>query len=393
MERSGPSSTHIPFWRDVRVLMIIGQAVFLIVVALVAGVLSANVTSGMHSLGISGSYEFMDRAAGFAISITPIPFTPADSYWRAFLIGVLNTITIAVQGIVFASIVGLVIGIAQLSSNWLIARLAETYVAILRNIPVLLQILFWDQAVFLRLPRVQEAIELPGPVYISNRGIFMIAPYATETTQAWMLMLLGAFVFSGILWFWLKRRQDLTGQQSPRLLIGLSIVAVVGVAGWFFLNPRPAVLNVPELRGLNFLGGADYSRQYISLLFGLSLYTGAFIAENVRGGIQAISRGQYEAGRALGLSVGQQMRLVILPQALRVIIPPTTSQYLNLTKNSSLAIAIGYPDLYNIARTISNQTGQTVPIIGLIMVSYLSISLITSLLMNLYNRSVRLVER
>lgn len=386
-------STRPPFWRDVHVLAILGQIIFVILVVLVAALLYSNVVTSMQRIGISGNLDFMQREAGFEIGIKPIVFEPSDSYWRAFQVGIVNTISVALVSIILASLLGLVVGIAQLSTNWLVARLAEMYVAIFRNVPVLLQIIFWDQAVFLKLPRVRNAIELPGPIYFSNRGLTMIGPQATATTTSWLFCILGGVMISIIVWYVLKGVQDRTGQQSPRFLIGTGIVLASAGLGWLVLTPQPLLINVPELRGLNFDGGLDLPRSYAALLFGLSVYTGAFIAENVRAGIQGIARGQYEAARAIGLKPGQQMRLVILPQALRIIIPPTTNQYLNLLKNSSLAIAIGYPDLYNIARTINNQTGQTVPIIGIIIASYLTISLVTSLLMNLYNRSIRLVER
>jgi general L-amino acid transport system permease protein len=392
-----PSHHHTPFWRDVRVLAILGQVAFVIAVALVAGVLYANVTSGMERIGMSGSYGFMQRTAGFEISMTTFDYEPSDSYWAAFAVGVINTILVTVVGIVLATLVGIVMGIAQLSSNWLVAKLAQTYVAIFRNVPLLVQLIFWYQAVFLQMPNVRQAYEqgkdMPIPFYISQRGLYTIGPTITPTTNSWLGILLGGLVLAIALGIWLKRRQDRTGQPSPRFLIGTGIVLASGVVGWLVLSPVPLGFTEPELRGLNFQGGLRLIPEYLALLLALVIYTGAFISENVRAGIQGISKGQKEAARALGLRGGQSMRLVILPQALRIIIPPTTNQYLNLAKNSSLAIAIGFPDLFNVARTISNQTGQAVPLIGIVMLSYLSISLLTSLFMNIYNRSVRLVER
>jgi general L-amino acid transport system permease protein len=320
-------------------------------------------------------------------------YVPQDTYWRAFVVGVLNTLSVTLIGIVLATLLGVTIGVAQLSSNWLVARLAQGYVAVFRNTPLLVQLFFWYLAVFLQLPRVQEAIALPGPVYLSNRGVAMIGLVPTATTRAWLLVLAGGLVAAGVLVYWLRQRQALSGRPSPALLIGAVLVAAVGLAGLLVLEPRPFVIDVPERRGLNFRGGWQFVPEYAALLVGLVFYTAAFIGEIVRAGIGGIPKGQAEAARALGFSSGQSMRLIILPQALRIIIPPLTNQYLNLAKNSSLAIAIGFPDLFNIARTTMNQTGQVIQMIGLVMASYLTISLTTSLLMNVYNRRVRLIER
>jgi general L-amino acid transport system permease protein len=281
-----------------------------------------------------------------------------------------------------------------LSSNWLFAQLARTFVAVFRNIPLLLQLLFWYFAVFQQLlPRAADAIILPGPIFISNRGIAMTGPEFTSTAGAWFGFIGVGVVLAIGSWQWFKREQDRTGKQRPRFWIALAIVLLSALAGLLLLSPSPIQITVPVQERFGFSGGVQLDPEFSALLLGLTIYTGAFIAENVRAGIQGVSKGQKEAARALGLTNNQSMRLVILPQALRIIIPPTTSQYLNLTKNSSLAIAIAYAELFNVTRTIFNQTGQTVPIIGLIMASYLSISLATSLIMNLYNRSVRLVER
>jgi general L-amino acid transport system permease protein len=387
------SEEQIPFWRDVRILAILIQIAFMLIVALVAGMLYANMTSGLERLGITGGYVFMNQSAGFEIGVKPIAYTPADSYWRAFQVGVVNTLLVTIIGIVLATLVGLVIGISQLSSNWLIARLAHAYVAIFRNTPLLVQLFFWYSAVFLRLPRVQEAIEWPGPIFLSIKGVAMIGLNGTTTLNFWLGIILIGLVIAAAVWFTLKRRQEQTGQQSPRFLIAVAIVVLSALIGWFVVGAPPLTPSIPELQGLRFVGGFQMVPEYAALLLGLVIYTGAFIGENVRAGIQGISKGQKEAARALGLSAGQSLRLVILPQALRIIIPPTTNQYLNLAKNSSLAFAIGYPDLFSISGTILNQTGQAIQVIGLIMISYLTISLTTSLLMNLYNRRVRLVER
>lgn len=383
-----------PLWRDVRVLAILGQIIFMLVVALLLGLLVMNVVSSMQRLGMSGSYAFMNGTAGFEIAQKPIPYQPADSYWRAFQVGVVNTIIIAVVGIFLATILGIVMGVTQLSSNWLLAKLAQVYVTIFRNIPLLLQLLFWYSGVFLvQLPNVRNAIGMPDVFYLSNRGVAFVGPEFTGTAGLWLGFIVGGVLLSIGVSIWLRRERERTGRQYPLVLINLGIILCFALLGWLLLAPRPFIITAPALERFNIQGGVQLAPEMAALLLGLVTYTGAFIAENVRAGIQGVSKGQKEAARALGLSAGQSMRLVILPQALRIIIPPTTNQYLNLVKNSSLAIAIGYPDLFNVTRTIFNQTGQTVQIIGLIMVSYLIISLLTSLLMNLYNRSTRLVER
>lgn len=390
---STSSSQHhrIPFYRDVRVLAVLAQIVFVILVALVAGFLYANVTSGMERLGMSSSFDFMERSASFEILMKPIEYTPKDSYWVAFQVGVINTILVTVVGIVLATILGIIMGISQMSSNWLVAKLSQTYVAIFRNVPLLVQLIFWYQAVFLQLPNVRQAIEFPGPIFLSKRGIYMTGPSPTESTMAWLGFMAVGVIISAIAWYILVRIQDSTGLQPPRWLIAIFIMLISGGIGWLVLSPAPFSITTPALKGLNFQGGLRLIPEYMALVLALVIYTGAFISENVRAGIQGVTKGQKEAARALGLSGGQSMRLVVLPQALRIIIPPTTNQYLNLAKNSSLAIAIGFPDLFNVARTTSNQTGQALPIIGLVMISYLTISLFTSLIMNIYNRKMQLV--
>jgi general L-amino acid transport system permease protein len=387
------AGTRVPLWRNVRVLAWVAQGIFLLAIVALGAWLYGNVVAGMQRVGIGGGFNFLQQSAGFEIGVKPIPYTPQDSYWRALQVGLVNTLSITILGIVLATVLGLIVGVAQLSSNWLIARLARAYVAIFRNTPLLVQLFFWYLAVFLRLPRIQNAISLPGPVYLSNRGVVMIGLVPAETIGAWLLCLAAGLALAAGAWYFLKQRQERTGRQSPRLLVALIIVAAVALAALVVLDPAPLTVTIPERRGLNFRGGWQFVPEYAALLLGLVIYTAAFIAENVRAGIQGVARGQSEAARALGLTSGQMMRLVILPQALRIIIPPTTSQYLNLAKNSSLAIAIGFPDLFNVSRTTMNQTGQVVQLIGIVMISYLAISLITSLLMNLYNRRVRLVER
>ena len=383
-----------PLWRDERVLSLLGQAVFVAIVVLVGAFLYGNVRAALERQGLVAGFDFMQAPAGFQIG-ERASFDPSESYARAFTVGVINTLRVVGLGIVLATLLGLVAGVARLSSNWLVARIAAVYVEVIRNTPLLLQLFFWFFAVILKLPRVRESLALPGSIYLNLRGIFLPWPAPTEAFPAWRNFLVGGLILAALIWMgvaWWGRRTG-RGGFGPGLLYALAAFSLIAVGGWFVLPAPPLALDVPVLQGLNYRGGTRLSPEYAALLFGLVFYTGAFIAEIVRAGIQSVSKGQVEAARALGLKPMQVLRLVVFPQALRVIIPPLTSQYLNLAKNSSLAVAIGYPDLFSVGGTIFNQTGRALEIIGLMMFSYLTMSLTTSLLLNIYNRRVRLVER
>ena len=387
-----PPHQRVPLWRDVRVLSALGQAIFVVVIIIVGAFLYGNVRAALQRQGLVTGFDFMRAPAGFNIGDGPA-FEPSESYARAFTIGVINTLRVIGLGIVLATMLGLVAGVARLSSNWLVAKIAAVYVQIIRNTPLLVQLFFWFFAVILKLPNVRNSITLPGPIYMNVRGIYIPWAIPTETFGVWRNALLAGLVVAGLVWLGIARWERRTGRVGFAPLYALAAFALMAAAGWFVLPSAPLTPDVPTLRGLNYRGGARMSPEYAALLFGLVFYTGAFIAEIVRAGIQAVSKGQVEAARALGLRPLLVLRLVVFPQALRVIIPPLTSQYLNLAKNSSLAVAIGYPDLFSIGGTIFNQTGHALEIISLIMLSYLTMSLTTSLLLNLYNRRVRLVER
>jgi general L-amino acid transport system permease protein len=387
-----PPHQRVPLWRDVRVLSALGQAIFVVVIIIVGAFLYGNVRAALQRQGLVTGFDFMRAPAGFNIGDGPA-FEPSESYARAFTIGVINTLRVIGLGIVLATMLGLVAGVARLSSNWLVAKIAAVYVQIIRNTPLLLQLFFWFFAVILKLPNVRNSITLPGPIYMNVRGIYIPWAIPTETFGLWRNALLAGLVVAGLVWLGIARWERRTGRVGFAPLYALAAFALMAAAGWFVLPSAPLTPDVPTLRGLNYRGGARMSPEYAALLFGLVFYTGAFIAEIVRAGIQAVSKGQVEAARALGLRPLAVLRLVVFPQALRVIIPPLTSQYLNLAKNSSLAVAIGYPDLFSIGGTIFNQTGHALEIISLIMLSYLTMSLTTSLLLNIYNRRVRLVER
>jgi len=384
--------TRPPFWNNPAVRGIVYQLLFVAVVVAAGVFLVHNTLVNLHRQNIATGFGFLDREAGFGIGESLIPYSPADTYARAFLVGLLNTLYVAALGIVLATILGAVIGIARLSSNWLVSKLSQIYVETFRNIPLLLQLFFWWAMVRESAPAPRQAWQLVPGVFISNRGVNFPMPEADPVHYGMLLALILGVFGAFALRRWAKRRQALTGSQFPVVWAGGGLVLGLPLLA-FLAAGAPLRLDWPELKGFNFAGGHAVSPEFAALLIGLTVYTAAFIAEIVRAGILAVSWGQSEAAQALGLRPAQTMRLVVLPQALRVIVPPMTSQYLNLTKNSSLAVAIGYPDLVSIANTTLNQTGQAVEGIAMIMAVYLAISLTISLLMNFYNRAVALVER
>jgi general L-amino acid transport system permease protein len=383
------------FWRDIRVLKILAQVLFVLVLVLAAAYLYGNLTTNLARQGLTMGYGFMRNPASFSIGESYIPYQPSDPYARALLAGLVNTLVVSALGIVLATIVGVLAGVARLSSNWLINTFAAAYVGIIRNSPLLLQLMFWYFGIVLQLPAVSSAIELPGPIFLSQRGVYMVWAEGTATLPAWRIFIVLALLSIFIVWVVLRSmRQRASVPLSPWWNLAYFLVPALLLLIGFVIQPEPPLRAVaPQLAGFNLVGGLRLTPEFAALLFGLVVYTGAFIAEIVRAGIQAVSRGQVEAARSLGLTTGQTLRLVVFPQALRIIIPPVTSQYLNLAKNSSLAIAIGYPDLFSVAGTVYNQTGAAIEIITIMMLSYLSISLFTSLLMNIYNRRIQLVER
>jgi general L-amino acid transport system permease protein len=392
MTSAGSDHRHapVPPWRNVRVLRVAGQVAVVLAVVLLLGFLARNLTSAMSGRGLSLGFGFLDQTAGFEIGESPVPYSATDTYGQAFIVGLLNTLFVSVVGIVLATILGVVVGVARLSPNWLVSRVAGAYVEVIRNTPLLVQ-LFFLLAILLSLPRVADTIALPASVYLNQRGLFVPGPQLQATFAPWLgltafgvALAIAASVVAG--------RRAAAGRPTYRLpWLGLLALLALAVIGWIVLAPMR--FDLPVRGRFNFQGGLALSSGFTALLAGLVIYTAAFIAEVVRGGIQAVRRGQLEAARALGLSEGQTLRLVIFPQALRIIVPPLTSQYLNLAKNSSLAIAVGYPDLFKVGTTMANQTGQPVPVIVMVMGTYLAISLITSLLMNLYNRRVQVLER
>ncbi|MDR3517301.1 MAG: amino acid ABC transporter permease [Azospirillaceae bacterium] len=368
------------------------QAIAVAVIVFVAWYLISNTIANLARANVASGYAYLGREASFGISETLIDYAPNDSYGRAILVGLLNTLKVSVVGIVLATLLGTLVGIARLSSNWLLSHVAEAYVELIRNIPLLLQLLFWYTVITETLPGPRQAFRpLPG-VFLSNRGLAFPVPNADPAWSLAAAGLLLAFVGCFGVRAWARRRLAQTGRPVGILLPCLGILVGLPALAWL-IGGAPTGINMPQMQGFNLVGGVVCTPEFTAILAGLVVYTAAFIAEIVRSGILAVSHGQTEAATALGLTRGQILRLITLPQALRLIIPPVTSQYLNLAKNSSLAVAIGYPDLVSVLNTTMNQTGQAVENVVLFMSVYLTISLAIAAFMNWYNAHIALVER
>lgn len=369
------------------------QGLVLVFLVLFAAWVVHNTAANLRAANIPFGFDFLNMRAGFDISQKPINYTLDSSHAQAFKVGLVNTIIVSLLGIVFATIIGFIVGISRLSSNWLLARAATVYVETLRNIPLLLQLLFWYKAVLSVLPGPRQGFMLPLSTNLSNRGLIMPRPVVGERFDIVAWTALAAVVLAWGVARWARRRQAATGQAFPVLRVSLGIIVGLPLAVFLALG-MPLTFEIPELKGFNFVGGMVVHPELIAMVLGLSLYTASFIAETVRAGILAVSTGQTEAASSLGLRSRQTMRLVVVPQAMRVIIPPLTSQYLNLTKNSSLALAVGYPDLVAVfAGSTLNITGHAIEVIAITMTVYLALSLITAALMNWFNARVALVER
>lgn len=389
-----PRPAPVVFYNDPKVRSIAYQLVLCAVVAFLVYGATRNAIDNLERAHIASGFGFWNNTAGFDISQTLIEYSArASTYGRAFWVGLLNTLLVAGIGIVFATIIGFVVGISRLSRNWLLAKAAGGYVEIIRNLPLLLQLLFWYNAVLKALPDIRESIAIPGGAILNNRGFFLPVPIFKNGFGFVGIALLAGAVAAIAFYVWARKRQERTGQQAP--VFWLTLLLVIGLPlAVFALVGFPLGFEFPQAGRFNITGGIEVLPEFAALLFGLSIYTAAFIAEVVRAGILAVSRGQTEAAYSLGLKQGPTLRLIVVPQAMRVIIPPLTSQYLNLTKNSSLAVAIGYPDLVQVfTGTVLNQTGQAVEVVAITMLVYLIISLVTSLLMNIYNSRMALVER
>ncbi len=381
-----------PFWLDPKKRSILYQAGSVVLVGLLAWYLVSNTLHNLEKQSIATGFGFLKKEASFEIGESVIPYSAADTYARALLVGALNTVKVSLIGIVFTLILGALIGIARLSTNWLVSRMAAAYIEVMQDVPVLLQLFFWYAIFYESLPSTRQALAPVKGLFLCNRGLVFAVP---KPDPVYGYMLISAAAAACIIYVmrrWARKRQARTGQGFPVVRVSVALLIGMPLAIWL-AGGAPLTISYPKLVGFNFQGGMTLSPEFMALLLGLVLYTAAFVAEVVRAGIQSVGKGQREAAIAIGLKPAQVIQLVILPQAMRVIIPPLTSQMLNLTKNSSLAVAIGYPDFVSVANTTINQTGQSIEGVALIMAVYLFFSLSTSTFMNWYNKKVALVER
>ena len=379
---------QVPLWRNTRVIKFVGQGLVLVIVAITLAYLGSNLIANFRRLNLTFGFNFLSRPSSFGIADPPIAYRPTDPYTRALLIGLLNSLRVMFFGIIIAVVLGISVGIGRLSNNWLVRRLAGVYVEILRNTPLLLQLFFWYFAVFLRLPKIERPLVVGDRIFLTNRGLDI--PWFAATLPTWLSLgaIIGCILMAVAAWN--LRDREIERGRNPQLWIGLLSISAIAIVLLFVFGIEWVV---PQLQNNLIRGGLNLSPEFATLLIGLGIYTSAFIAEVVRAGIQSVSLGQWEAAKALGLKPSAMMQLVIFPQALRVIIPPLTSEFLNLAKNSSLAIAIGYSDIYAIGSTISNQTGKSLEILAIVMAVYLTIDLIVSWIMNRFNSLVQLKER
>lgn len=381
---AGPLGSGPARGAALQLLMVLGAAL------LIAFIVS-NTIANLQQRGLAFGYGFLFDTAAFDINQRLIPYSSTSTYGRAFLVGGLNTVLVAALGIVAATAIGFLAGVLRLSSNFLVSRIVTMYVEFTRNVPLLLQIIFW-WVILLALPRVRDTISIGSFAFLNNRGVRLPAPVLGQGAVLILIALAAGIAATVLLARWARARQEATGRKFPVGWTGLATIVALPLAA-FFIAGRPIGLDMPEIGRFNLQGGFNVAPELVALWIALATYTGAFISENVRAGILSVSKGQTEAAGALGLPPGLTLRQIILPQALRAIIPPLTSQYLNLTKNSSLAIAIGYQDLVSVGNTILNQSGQALEVVSIYMLAYLCLSLLTSLFMNWYNRRIALTER
>lgn len=386
-------SEKIPPWRDERFLRTGAQVISSVLILFLIYWAISNFLVITQQRGMPLTYRFLKEPAGFPIAESYIPYEPTMSFGRAFQVGLTNTLVVSITGIFFATWLGFFVGLARLSSNWLVSKIALAFIEFHRNIPLLVLLFIWYFGVFAKLPPVKESIVLPGPFYLSQRGLYLTWPRLTETGPIFIAFLAAGIMVSGIAFKILRQRRVQTGKNTYYAPISLALLIIIPAIGWIVAKGRPFWLDTPVLQGFNYKGGLRLSPEFAALAVGLTTYTAAFIAEVFRAGILAVQKGQVEAARALGLAPSQVLSLVVVPQALRVVIPPLISQYLNLTKNSSLALTIGYQELFAISKVTINQAGRAVPVFLMVMATYLAISLITSGILNIYNRRVQFIER
>ncbi|MEK0083768.1 amino acid ABC transporter permease [Benzoatithermus flavus] len=382
---------RVPFYRDPRIRALFYQLLVVLFVVGGTAILIHNTLLNLARLGVASGFGFLARPSGFDIGQHLIDYSAQSTFGRAFLVGFINTIIVAILGIVLATIIGFLMGIARLSHNWLVSSLATVYIEVVRNIPLLLQLLLYYAIIVHALPQPRESATLFDAILLNTGGLFLPRPLPQPGFWLWVAIVVLALLAIPVVMKLSTRRRELTGHALPTtpIVIGLLLLIPAG----YFLTGRPLAFDYPQMGRFRPSGGLVVQPEFVALVVGLAIYTGSFIAEIVRSGILSVSKGQWEAALSLGLSRGRTLRLIVVPQALRVIIPPQTNQYLNLTKNSSLAVAIGYPDFFNIAGTINNQTGQAVEVVAITMGVYLVLSLLTSVFMNWYNARMALVER
>src|ERR671918_28953 len=379
-------ATRPPLWRDVRVLRIAGQVLFILVVALVAREMYLNAAFNSDR---ALTYSYLQNRAGFGIKESVLNYSANQPFYRAFMVAATNAMMVAFVGIILATILGLFIGIARLSTNWLVRKIAQVYVELIRNVPALVQIVFWYTAVILTIPRIQESLSVFDFAFVSNRGAAIPAVRGGDDFGVWWLFVVAGLVTAWFVWRRRTRINEATGEPSYRWLWATGLVIGIAAIGYFVIG-NALTIEVPELAERRYLGGLQMSPEFAGILLALSLYTAAFIGEIVRGSILAVSKGQKEAAQALGLRPGQQLQLVVLPQALRTAVPSITNQYLNLWKNTSLAFVIGFPEIVNVSTTMVNQGGHELENFSLLVGTYLGVSLLISAVMNVFNRLVAL---
>ncbi len=386
------NTENISFWYDPDKRSVIYQIGAACLFVFVAWYLVSNTMTNLEKQSIATGFGFLNTEASFEIGESLIEYSAADRYMKALWVGFLNTLLVSFIGIVLTVILGTFLGIARLSKNWLINKCAAGYIELFQDIPILLQLFFWYAFFYEMLPSPREAINPFAGLFLCNRGLIFAIPQSHPVYKYMAIAVIVAVIIIFFIKKWAKKRQDLTGKAFPLVYTSIALILGMPFACWL-IGGAPTEMSVPALKGFNFKGGLSISPEFAALLLGLVLYTAAFVAEVVRAGIQSVAKGQTEAAMAIGLKPGRVLNLIILPQALRVIIPPLTSQMLNLTKNSSLAVAIGYPDFVSVAGTAINQTGQAIEGVMLIMIVYLIFSLSTSVFMNWYNKKMAIVER
>ncbi|OJF94042.1 amino acid ABC transporter permease [Alkalibacterium sp. 20] len=390
MELQKKKST--PLWRNKKMIPIILQILFVIIIGSLLWILVHNTRIGLDRIGIRFGFDFLDLRAGFNINESLIEYSTSDPYARALLVGLLSTLRVSFFGIILSTIIGVLVGIAKMSSNWLLSKVASIYIEVFRNTPLLLQIFILNFAVFLSLPTIQEAIGV-GPFYLSNRGAVIPWFNTHDLTWMWSLLLLVYVIGSFLVFKWLMKKEIEEGRDTHPFSAAFGVFVLLNIVTFFVFGQGPVNMLVPKFTGDTIVGGLALTTPFLSILLALTFFTSTYIAEIVRGGIQAVPKGQTEATQALGFRPANAMRLVIFPQAVRIIIPPMTSQYLNLIKNSSLALAVGYQEIVGVGNTVMNQSGRTLEVILVIIGVYLFFNLTISLIMNYFNKKFQLIER